>query len=62
MNLNFIELTELKHLLEKVITEIDLQILEFPISQYDDEFEFLIKKAVSYRETIKKINQELNEL
>ena len=56
------DLLELKSLLENLIEDVHLQILEFPPNQQDEEFEFLIKKAISYRETLKKIKQELKEL
>jgi hypothetical protein len=46
------ESLELKRLLEKYLLEIDDSILTYPPFGDDEKFEFLIKKAISYRNII----------
>jgi hypothetical protein len=53
------ESLELKRLLEKYLLEIDDSILTYPPFGDDEKFEFLIKKAISYRDIIQKIKSEL---
>jgi hypothetical protein len=54
------ESLELKLLLEKYLTEINDAILTFPPHGEEEKFEFLIKKAISYRDIIQRINDELS--
>ena len=54
------ESLELKRLLEKYLLEIDDAILTYPPFDGDDKFEFLIKKAISYRNIIQQIETELS--
>lgn len=54
------ESLELKRLLEKYLLEIDDAILTYPPFGDDDKFEFLIKKAISYRNIIQQIETELS--
>ena len=53
------ESLELKRLLEKYLLEINDSILNYPPIGDEEKFEFLIKKAISYRNVIQKINDEL---
>lgn len=53
------ESLELKRLLEKYLLEIDDSILTYPPFGDDEKFEFLIKKAIYYRNIIQKIKEEL---
>jgi hypothetical protein len=53
------ESLELKRLLEKYLSEIDDSILTYPPFGDDEKFEFLIKKAISYRNIIQQIKSDL---
>jgi hypothetical protein len=53
------ESLELKRLLEKYLLEINDSILDFPPFGDEEKFNFLIKKAIYYREIIQKINEDL---
>lgn len=53
------ESSELKRLLEKYLLEIDDSILTYPPFGNDEKFEFLIKKAINYRDIIQKIKTDL---
>ena len=53
------ESLELKRLLEKYLLEIDDSILTYPPFGDDGKFEFLIKKAINYRNIIQKIKKDL---
>jgi hypothetical protein len=53
------ESLELKILLEKYLLEVNDAILSFPPKGEEEKFQFLIKKAISYRDIIHKINEEL---
>lgn len=54
------ESLELKLLLEKYLVEINDAILSFPSNGEEEKFDFLIKKAISYRDIIQRINDELS--
>ena len=54
------ESLELKRLLEKYLLEINDSILDFPPFGDEEKFNFLIKKAISYRDIIQKIREELS--
>lgn len=54
------ESLELKQLLEKYLIELNDSILNYPPKGDEEKFEFLIKKAISYRDIIQKINDELS--
>jgi hypothetical protein len=53
------ESLELKRLLEKYLLEIDDSILTYPPFGDDSKFEFLINKAINYRDIIQKIKSDL---
>lgn len=52
------EILELQRLLEKYLLEINDTILSYPPKGDEEKFEFLIKKAISYRDIIQKIKKE----
>ena len=54
------ESLELKRLLEKYLLEINDSILTYPPFGDDEKFEFLIKKAISYRNIIQQITIDLS--
>ncbi len=54
------ESLELRRLLEKYLLEIDDSILTYPPFGDDEKFEFLIKKAISYRNIIQQITIDLS--
>ncbi|MFN4145490.1 MAG: hypothetical protein ACK4GN_06680 [Runella sp.] len=62
MNLTKQELIDLKNMLSDLLEEIDFQIKIYRPDEDDEKFQFLIKKAISYRDIISRINKELNEL
>lgn len=51
----------MKAVLEEYLTIIDEQIMRFSASENDIEYQFLIKKAIEYRDTIYKINELLRK-
>ena len=53
------ESLELKRLLQKYLLELNDSILNYPPISDEEKFEFLIKKAINYRDIIQKINDEL---
>jgi hypothetical protein len=53
------ESLELKRLLEKYLIEINDSILDFPPFGDEEKFNFLIKKAINYRNVIQKIKEDL---
>ncbi|WP_028665462.1 hypothetical protein [Runella zeae] len=55
-------LLELKRYIETALEATDQQIVEYLPTSNDEQFVFLIKKAIQYRETLKKINEELSKL
>jgi len=55
-------LLELRKSIEAALEVTDQQIIEYLPTSNDEQFVFLIKKAIQYRETLKKINEELSKL
>lgn len=55
-------LLELRRYIEAALEATDQQIVEYLPTSNDEQFVFLIKKAIQYRETLKKINEELSKL
>lgn len=53
------ESLELKRLLESYLLEINDSILDFPPFGDEEKFNFLVKKAIYYRNIIKKIKEDL---
>lgn len=51
----------MKAVLEEYLIIIDEQIMRFSASENDIEYQFLIKKAIEYRDTIYKINELLRK-
>jgi hypothetical protein len=56
------ELIELKLLLEKMLLELNDKIVSYLPEDSDEDFEFLVKKAINYRGLILRINNELGSL
>lgn len=55
-------LVDLRNILVKQLKEINDQIILYGIDDDDEKFDFLIKKAINYREIIQRITKELAEL
>lgn len=55
-------LIDLRNILVKQLKEINDQIILYGIDDDDEKFDFLIKKAINYREIIQRITKELAEL
>ncbi len=56
------ELIELKLLLEKMLLELNDKIVAYLPEDSDEDFEFLVRKAINYRGLIQRINNELESL
>jgi hypothetical protein len=56
------ELFDLKLLLEKMLLELNDKIVSYLPEDSDEDFEFLVKKAINYRGLIQRINNELESL
>ena len=52
-------LLELKAFLEKAIPITEQGLIDFSPNGLSENYRFLIEKAIMYRETLKKINQQL---
>lgn len=51
---------ELKTFLEKALPLIEQQLIDYPPDGLNENYRFLVEKAIMYRETLKRINQQLN--
>jgi hypothetical protein len=60
--LNKKDLLELREAIEAALELTDQQIIDYLPTSNDEAFTFLIRKAIKYRETLKKINDELSKL
>jgi hypothetical protein len=56
------ELFDLKLLLEKMLLELNDKIVSYLPEDSDEDFEFLVRKAINYRGLIQRINNELENL
>ena len=56
------ELLDLKLLLEKILLELNDKIVSYLPEDSDEDFEFLVRKAINYRGLIQRINNELESL
>jgi hypothetical protein len=56
------DLLELKRAIEAALEETDKDIVLYSPHSDEERFLFLLKKAISYRDTLKKINEELSKL
>jgi hypothetical protein len=56
------ELFDLKLLLEKMLLELNDKIVSCLPEDSDEDFEFLVRKAINYRGLIQRINNELESL
>ena len=55
------ELIELRLLLEKMLVELEDRIISYLPEDSDEEFNFLVKKAIHYQSLIVRINDELED-
>lgn len=55
-------LLELKKTIEEALTATNQQIIDYLPTSNDEGFMFLVKKAINYRDTLNKINDELSKL
>lgn len=55
------DLLELKLFLEQTIPEVEIQLINSPLDGTKEDYQFLINKAVMYRETLRQINQQLDD-
>ena len=55
-------LLELKKTIEEALTVTNQQIIDYLPTSNDEGFVFLVKKAINYRDTLNKINDELSKL
>jgi hypothetical protein len=51
----------LKSWLETELLSLEIQMMEFPSDERDDEFDFLIKKAINFRGLIERIKKEMEQ-
>lgn len=56
------DLTDLKRIIETELPQLEIQLMFFPLDESDEDFKFLVKKAASYRDMLKTINSQLNDL
>jgi hypothetical protein len=55
-------LLELKESIEAALEATNKQIIDYLPTSNDETFMFLVRKAISYRDTLQKINDELSKL
>ena len=55
-------LLELKKTIEEALTVTNQQIIDYLPTSNDEGLVFLVKKAINYRDTLNKINDELSKL
>lgn len=53
------DLLELKASVENAIPLTEQQLLNFPANGSNEDYRFLVDKAIMYREVLKQINQQL---
>jgi hypothetical protein len=51
----------LKNWLESELLSLEIEIMEFPPDIRDEEFDFLIKKAVNYRGLLERVKKEMEQ-
>ena len=51
----------LKHWLESELLTLEIQIMEFLLDDKNEEFDFLIKKAINYRGILERIKKEMEK-
>jgi hypothetical protein len=61
MDKHQLELVELRSLLEKMLVELEDKIISYLPEDSDEEFNFLVKKAIHYQSLIVRINNELED-
>lgn len=56
------DLLELKESIEDALNQLNQQIIDYLPTSNDETFMFLVRKAIKYRDTLQKINDELSKL
>ena len=51
----------LKHWLESELKTLSREMVEFPSNERDEEFDFLVKKAINYRGLLERIKKEMEK-
>ena len=51
----------LKNCLESQLKSISREMVEFPSNERDEEFDFLIKKAINYRSVLERIKKIMEQ-
>ncbi|WP_080055812.1 hypothetical protein [Spirosoma aerolatum] len=54
-------LLDLKRNMEEQLEQLE-EMIWWGVDEDDDQFQFLVRKAANYRDTLKKINERLSEL
>lgn len=57
--LDYFTLKELKKNIEESVRELENNILDYSIKANDEEFGAMVRKAIYYREIIKRIDEQL---
>jgi hypothetical protein len=58
--LDYFTLKELRNSIEESIRELEKDIIDYSTKANDEEFGAMIRKAIYYREIIKRIDEQLN--
>jgi hypothetical protein len=59
-DLDYFTLKELKSSIEESVRELEKDILDYSTKANDEEFGAMVRKAIYYREIIKRIDEQLN--
>ncbi len=59
-DLDYFTLKELKSSIEESVRELEKDIIDYSTKANDEEFGAMVRKAIYYREIIKRIDEQLN--
>ncbi|MDZ7934223.1 MAG: hypothetical protein U5M51_04490 [Emticicia sp.] len=59
-DLDYFTLKELKNSIEESVRELEKEIIDYSARANDEEFGAMVRKAIYYREIIKRIDEQLN--
>jgi hypothetical protein len=59
-DLDYFTLKELKNSIEESVRELEKDIIDYSTKANDEEFGAMVRKAIYYREIIKRIDEQLN--